>query len=59
MTDTVNAHDNAGDGSSFTRITQGYKEDLEANERVETPVDLADDGVEERQSATHESLQGL
>ena len=53
MADDVNARESAGDGSSFTRVTQDYDEDLEANRGAETSVYLADDDAVGRKSATY------
>ena len=39
MADAVSARESAVDGSSFTRVTQAYGEDLKANRGAETPVD--------------------
>lgn len=39
MTDALNARDNVGDGSLFTRVAQDYEEDLEGEWGSETRVE--------------------
>lgn len=53
MVDVVNTRDCAGYCSSFTRVAQDYEEELEANGKAETPMDLANDDAGGWASATH------
>ena len=59
MADAVNARESAGDGSSFTGVTQDYDEDLEANRGAETSVDLAHDDTVGRKSATSAAVRRI